>query len=217
MGTLVWGFASPRSCGRAQHCQGGDAALHMAGSPSSDILFCAESNPVPPSLLCAAATALNLCSPKAHEMRFAHCSMLGGGGKPSRPPFFFNIFYFILFGGEEKEGWHRVGAGDVIKAPAEEICGSGVSTSEKSMAAAAAPQGSVQECGTGSSTSLCPAPAPSCACSLPASHTHLHSLSWIRAAAYFCNQSEICQWHRAPPPASLPFPAVQLEPAASPS
>lgn len=27
MGTLVWGFASPRSCGRAQHSQGGDVAL----------------------------------------------------------------------------------------------------------------------------------------------------------------------------------------------
>lgn len=94
----------------------------------------------------------------------------------------------------------------MIKAPAEEICGSGVSTSEKSMAAAAAPQGSVQECGTGSSTSLCPPPAPSCACSLPASHTHLHPLSWIRAAAYFCNQSEICRVAPSPSSCQPPLP-----------
>lgn len=82
--------------------------------------------------------------------------MFRGGGHP--PSFSFLFFKFYLEG-EEKEGWHRVGAVDVIKAPAEQICGSGVSTSEKSMAAAVAVlavlQGlPLQECSKASSTSV---------------------------------------------------------------
>lgn len=72
----------------------------------------------------------------------------GGGG----------CFTFYLEGEEEK-GWRRAEARDVIKAPAEQICGSGVSTSEKSMAAAVAVlavlQGlPLQECSKASSTFL---------------------------------------------------------------
>lgn len=134
------------SCGRAQHFPGGNAALPHGGFSLQRHLVL-WMNHVTPSLLCAATTALNLCSPKTEKMRFARLLCAHRGRKAPLPSLFFKI-YFILFylEGGEKEGWHRVGAGDVIKAPAEEICGSGVSTSEKSMAAAVAapavPQGS---------------------------------------------------------------------------
>lgn len=144
--------------------------FHMAASPSSDILFCGESCYSFPTLCCSHSSESLLSKDRRDEIcSSAPCS--GGGGKPPRPPLFFKI-YFILFylEGEEKEGWPRVGAGDVIKAPAEEICGSGVSTSEKSMAAAAVPQGS----GAGMWHSQQHFPLSSCSilCLLPASQPH---------------------------------------------
>lgn len=147
MGTPVWGFAVAESCGRTQRFWGGNAALPHGGFSLQRHLVL-WMNHVTPSPLCAATTALNLCSPKTEKMRFVRLLHARRGRKAPSPSLFFFLIYFILFylEGEEKEGWHGVGAGDVIKAPAEEICGSGVSTSEKSMAAAVAapavPQGS---------------------------------------------------------------------------
>lgn len=209
----VWPLHLPGSCGRAQHSPGGNAALPHGGFSLQRHLVL-WMNHVTPSLLCAATTALNLSSPKTEKMRFVRL-LRARRGRKAPSLFFFNIFYFILFylEGEEKEGWHRVGAGDVIKAPAEEICGSGVSTSEKSMAAAVAapavPQGS--RCRNVAEPAALPSvllPAPFGACSLPADQTHLDLLSWIRTVAYFCNQSKISRV--APSPSSCQPPLRKL-------
>lgn len=91
----------------------------------------------------------------------------------------------------------------MIKAPAEEICGSGVSTSEKSMAAAvAAPQGSGAGMWHSPSLPSCllhPQPAP---CQ-PTTLTYIHRAA-LQQQLIFAIRVKFLVWHRAPPPASLP-------------
>lgn len=63
---------------------------------------------------------LNLSSPKTEDVKFVGLlSVWRGEESPSPPPPFPFFFINFIWRGKRRRGWHRVGAGDVIKALAE--------------------------------------------------------------------------------------------------
>lgn len=161
MATISWGallLCFPGSCRRAEHpvLPGWDHYLSALWVfPSATSCSEGESHCSSCTSCCNHSLRISLLQ-RGRIWNLLIWSVFWGGGHP--PSFSFLFFKFYLEG-EEKEGWHGVGAVDVIKAPAEQICGSGVSTSEKSMAAAVAVlavlQGlPLQECSKASSTSV---------------------------------------------------------------
>lgn len=92
------------------------------------------------------------------NMKSAFAQWSERGEKPLCLPV--SLFVNFIQRGNNQGGGRGVGAVDVIKAPAEWICGSGVSTSEKSMAAAVATLAvphalPLQECSKASGASVC--------------------------------------------------------------